>query len=153
MSEAEVLTGAEPVYGDPEAIRQAATYVPSPTIIVYSDDQSVRHAVISALGTKLSGEVSAHKIVEFATAPALRQYVDDKKKVDLFILDSEAVPEGGMGIAHQLRDEMADCPPIMVIIQRSPDKWLAKWSGADAVVAHPIDPFTLGKSVLSLLHK
>ena len=153
MSEAEVLTGAEPVYGDPEAIRQASTYVQSPTIIVYSDDKTVRHAVISALGTKLSGEVSAHKIVEFATAPALRQYVDDKKKVDLFILDSEAVPEGGMGIAHQLRDEMADCPPIMVIIQRSPDKWLAKWSGADAVVTHPIDPFTLGKSVLDLLKK
>ena len=153
MSEAEVLTGAGPVYGDPEAIRQASTYVQSPTIIVYSDDQTVRHAVISALGTKLSAEVSAHKIVEFATAPALRQYVDDKKKVDLFILDSEAVPEGGMGIAHQLRDEMADCPPIMVIIQRSPDKWLAKWSGADAVVAHHIDPFTLGKGVLALLKK
>ncbi len=153
MTEAEVLTGATPVYGDPEAIRQASTYVQSPTIIVYSDDQTVRHAVISALGRKLSAEVSAHKIVEFATAPALRQYVDDKKKVDLFILDSEAVPEGGMGIAHQLRDEMADCPPIMVIIQRSPDKWLAKWSGADAVVVHPIDPFTLGKGVLALLKK
>jgi hypothetical protein len=41
----------------------------------------------------------------------------------------------------------------MVIIQRVQDNWLARWSGADAVISHPIDPFTLGAHVAELLGK
>jgi DNA-binding response OmpR family regulator len=57
------------------------------------------------------------------------------------------VPEGGMGIARQLKDEIYQCPPTLVITGRTQDAWLAGWSGADAVVTHPIDPFTLARSV------
>ena len=56
------------------------------------------------------------------------------------------------GLAHALKDELVECPPIMVIIQRAQDSWLAKWSGAEAVISHPIDPFTLGSKVAELLH-
>ena len=138
---------AAPVYGDPALQGSTLPRV----IVVYSDDQTVRAAVSAALGKKLPGEDREHKVVEFATADALRQYLGDKKKADLFILDGEAVPEGGMGLAHGLKDELVDCPPIMVIIQRAQDSWLAKWSGADAVTSHPIDPFTLGSKVAELL--
>lgn len=138
---------AAPLYGDPalQGSRQA------PVIVVYSDDQSVRAAITAALGKKLPGESEEHKVVDFATADALRLYLKEKGKADLFILDGEAVPEGGMGLAHALKDELIDCPPIMVIIQRAQDSWLARWSGAEAVVSHPIDPFTLGAKVAELL--
>ena len=139
--------GVAPIYGD--AALQGPTL--APVIVVYSDDQSVRAAISAALGKKLPGEVREHMVVDFATADALRLYLGEKRKVDLFILDGEAVPEGGLGLAHALKDELIECPPIMVIIQRPQDSWLAKWSGADSVISHPIDPFTLGSKVAELL--
>ncbi|MTA24472.1 MAG: hypothetical protein F2528_00745 [Actinobacteria bacterium] len=122
-------------------------------IALYSDDSSVRSSVITALGRRVSAEISEHKIIEFATGPALRLYLDSKKPVDLFILDGEAVPEGGMGVARQLKDEVFNCPPVLVITGRIQDNWLASWSKADDVVIHPIDPFTLASKVAALLQK
>ena len=81
-------------------------------ITLYSDDSSVRNSVIAALGKQIDKDLPIHEIKEFATADALRLYVDSKKQVDLFILDAEAVPEGGMGVARQLKDEVFNCPPV-----------------------------------------
>ncbi|TSA48730.1 MAG: DNA-binding response regulator [Actinomycetales bacterium] len=120
-------------------------------IIVYSDDSSVRATIISALGERAASDLAPHVVHEFATAPALRSYVDSGSAVDLFILDGEATPEGGLGIARQLKDEVFNCPPIMVITGRVQDSWLAAWSLAEASVVHPIDPFTLAQSAAKLL--
>ena len=122
-----------------------------PVIAVYSDDSTVRHSIISALGQKVAGDLPEHTIMEFATGPALHLYVDEKRPVDLFILDGEAVPEGGMGIARQLKDEVYHCPPVLLITGRPSDGWLATWSLADGVTSHPIDPFTLAGKVADLL--
>ena len=120
-------------------------------ITLYSDDSSVRKTVIAALGKQLDENLPTHEIKEFATADALRLYVDSKKQVDLFILDAEAVPEGGMGVARQLKDEVFNCPPVLLITARPSDNWLATWSKAEATVLHPIDPFTIASKCASLL--
>lgn len=125
-------------------------------IIVYSDDSSVRSAIVSALGARVAKDLPEHEIHEFATGQALRAYVDSKNvagefRADLFILDGEAAQEGGLGMARQLKDEVFNCPPILVITGRKEDKWLAAWSLADASVVHPIDPFTLAKTAAQLL--
>lgn len=125
-------------------------------ILVYSDDATVRESVRKALGRRLSQDLPENEVIEFATADALRLYIDTKKvgkksRVDLFILDGEATPEGGMGLARQLKDEIFNCPPTLLIVARAQDAWLAGWSRADGVVTHPIDPFTLSKSVLALI--
>ena len=117
------------------------------TIAVYSDDSSTRMAIVEALGKRVARDLPEHEILEFATGTAVKDFAAGKKRVDLFILDGEAVPEGGMGIARQLKDEIYQCPPTLVITGRAQDAWLAGWSGADAVVTHPIDPFTLARSV------
>ena len=127
-----------------------------PIIIVYSDDASVRAAIVAALGKRVSDDLPVHQIEEFATGPALRAFVDRKSvtgllRADLFILDGEAVPEGGMGIARQLKDEVFNCPPVLLITGRREDAWLAAWSRAEASVMHPIDPFTLANTVADLL--
>ena len=62
----------------------------------------------------------------------------DRERFDLVILDG-GLPGGGMGIAKQLKDEIAGCPPILVLTGRADDAWLANWSRADAAVPHPID--------------
>lgn len=118
---------------------------------VYSDDVSVRQAIITSLGKRVSASHPDHQVLEFATGTALKEFARGKKRADLFILDGEAVPEGGMGIARQLKDEIYECPPTVVITGRVQDAWLAGWSGADAVVTHPIDPFTMAKSVAQVL--
>ena len=127
-----------------------------PIIIVYSDDASVRAAIIAALGKRVAADMPEHQIQEFATGPALRAFVDRKSvsgelRADLFILDGEAVPEGGMGVARQLKDEVFNCPPVLLITGRREDAWLAAWSRAEASVMHPIDPFTLANTVADLL--
>ena len=127
-----------------------------PIIIVYSDDASVRAAIVAALGKRVAADMPEHQIQEFATGPALRAFVDRKGvsgelRANLFILDGEAVPEGGMGIARQLKDEVFNCPPVLLITGRREDAWLAAWSRAEASVIHPIDPFTLANTVADLL--
>jgi DNA-binding response OmpR family regulator len=129
----------------------SATNAKKLTIAIYSDDSSVRAGIITALGTRISSDLPEHKIVEFATGPALRLYLDSKQSVDLFILDGEAVPEGGLGLARALKDEVFNCPPILAITGRVQDNWLASWSKAEEVVMHPIDPFTIASKVAELL--
>ena len=120
-------------------------------IVVYSHDLDTRANVIAALGRQVAADLPEHRITEIATGPALRHYVDSKKRVDLFILDGEANPEGGIGIARELKDEVFNCPPVLLIAGRPQDSWLATWSRADDVVLHPIDPFTFASKAADLL--
>ncbi len=126
------------------------------SIVLYSDDVTVREAVIGALGSRVAPDMAEHVIHQFATGAALRLFVDAKKPgneapIDLFILDGESVPEGGIGMARRLKDEVFNCPPVMVITGRKEDAWLAAWSRAEANVLHPVDPFTLSHTVAEQL--
>jgi DNA-binding response OmpR family regulator len=85
-----------------------------------------------------------------ATEPVVIQNMD-AGGIDLAILDGEAVPAGGMGIAKQLKDEIYHCPPLLVLTGRPQDAWLATWSRADGAVPHPIDPIQLAETVVALL--
>jgi DNA-binding response OmpR family regulator len=125
-------------------------------IVLYSDDATVRQSLRSALGTRLSTEFPENEIIEFATADALRLFAiqgnrENRRRISLFILDGEATPEGGLGLAKQLKDELFNCPPTIVVVARQQDAWLAGWSRADGIITHPIDPFTIGKTVLAVL--
>jgi len=120
-------------------------------IVIYSDDSSVRASIIASLGRRVASDLAEHTIHEFATGPALRAFVDSGAQVDLFILDGESAPEGGLGIARQLKDEVFNCPPVLVITGRVQDSWLAAWSLAEASVVHPIDPFTMAQTAAALL--
>ena len=124
-------------------------------VAIYSDDSSVRAAVKAALGSKLAADLPIETL-EFATADALRQYVDQldgkgQVRADLFILDGEAAPEGGIGVARQLKDEVFNCPPSIVLIARQSDSGLAAWSRAEASLQHPVDAFALAKTATELL--
>lgn len=124
-------------------------------VAIYSDDSSVRGAVKAALGSKLAEDLEIESI-EFATADAFRLYVDQtdtngKVRADLIIVDGEAVPEGGLGVARQLKDEVFNCPPVIVLIARQADAWLAAWSRAEASLQHPIDAFSLARTAEDLL--
>lgn len=119
-------------------------------ILVYSNNVQTRQQVIRALGKRLHPDLPELNYVEVATAPMVITRMDEGG-IDLAILDGEATPAGGMGIAKQLKDELSTCPPILVLTGRPDDAWLASWSRAEAAVPHPIDPIVLGRTVLGLL--
>ncbi|MEB3970993.1 response regulator transcription factor [Mycobacterium ulcerans] len=119
-------------------------------ILVYSDNVQTREQVVRALGKRLRPDLPALTYVEVATGPMVLRRMDEGG-IDLAILDGEATPTGGMGIAKQLKDELDNCPPLVVLTGRPDDAWLASWSRAEAAVPHPIDPIVLGRTVLGLL--
>jgi len=119
-------------------------------VLVYSDDRSVRDQVRFALGTRPDPDLPAIEIVEVATAPHVFRELDSGS-VDVAILDGEATPAGGMGVCRQLKDEIFHAPPVLVLIGRPQDGWLATWSRADAVVAHPLDPVALAGATAGLM--
>lgn len=119
-------------------------------VLVYSDDSSTRSAVLAALGPRPHPDLPALDYVECATEPAVIAAMD-AGGIDLAILDGEAVPAGGMGICRQLKDEIFECPPVLVLTGRADDGWLATWSRAEAAVSHPLDSITLAQTVTRLL--
>ena len=40
---------------------------------------------------------------------------------------------------------------IVILLERSHDAWLARWSGADAWFVKPVDPFELADRLLELV--
>ncbi|WP_041560972.1 Rv3143 family two-component system response regulator [Nocardia farcinica] len=119
-------------------------------VLVYSNDADTRRQVVLALGPRPHPDLAEFDYLEVATAPMVIERMD-AGGIDLAILDGEATPAGGLGIAKQLKDELAQCPPVLVLTGRPDDAWLAKWSRAEAAVPHPIDPLRLTESVVELL--
>lgn len=119
-------------------------------ILVYSSNPRTRDAVRSALGRRVHPDLPELSYLDVATAPMVVEQIADGD-FDLAILDGEAAPAGGLGLAKQLKDEVTDCPPILVLTGRADDAWLASWSRAEAAVPHPIDPIALGETVAALL--
>ncbi|MBA2698372.1 MAG: response regulator transcription factor [Nocardioidaceae bacterium] len=119
-------------------------------VLIYSDDSNTRSEVILALGNRPHPDLPAVDYVECATEPVVISTMD-AGDVDLAILDGEAAPAGGMGICRQLKDEIYQCPPVLVLTGRAEDGWLATWSRAEAAVPHPIDPLLLAETVIRLL--
>jgi len=119
-------------------------------VLVYSDNVDTRQQIMLALGRRPSRELPEVEYVEVATEPMVIRTADSGG-FDLLILDGEASPAGGMGVCRQLKDELFKAPPILVVVGRPQDAWLATWSRADAVVSHPIEPMSMAKAVTDLL--
>jgi CheY-like chemotaxis protein len=137
--------------GDAAGTAADGTAARTHVVVVYSDDEAVREQVRTAVGRRPSGDLGRVEWVECASGPQVLARVETGG-VDLVVLDGEAWPTGGMGLSKQMKDELRDCPPTLVLIARRDDAWLANWSLADAVVAHPIDAPALTAAVVEQLH-
>jgi len=126
-----------------------ADSVLSATVLVYSSHDATRARVMTALGRSPAPGL----VLSYAEASTGEQVVDrcDAGGIDLAILDGEAAPTGGMGLARQLKDELDDPPPVLLLVGRRDDAWLATWSRAERVIAHPIDAVQVAEVVTSLL--
>ncbi len=122
----------------------------SPTVLLFSDQASVREQIRRALGRRPAPELGPVTHIECETGEEVVARVD-AGGIDVAVLDGEAQPTGGMGLCRQLKYEIEDCPEICVLIGRRDDRWLATWSLADAVLSRPLDPVTAADTVAGLL--
>jgi CheY-like chemotaxis protein len=121
----------------------------SATVLVYSSHDATRAVIMTALGTRPAPGLE----LEFVEAGRGDEVVGrcDEGGIDLVILDGEAAPTGGMGLARQLKDELDDPPPVLLVVGRRDDAWLATWSRAESVISHPIDAVQVAQAVTELL--
>lgn len=125
---------------------------PTATVLVYSDDSTTREQVRLASGRRPAPNAPLVEFVECATPAAVIKELD-KGGIDVCVLDGEAVPLGGMGVCRQIKDEIFNCPPVLLLIGRPQDAWLATWSRADAAVTLPVDPVDFADALASLLRR
>jgi CheY-like chemotaxis protein len=137
-SEQETWTGEDG--GTPSAVR----------ILLYSDHPETREQVRAAVGTRPAADLPRVEWVEAATGPAALGLAE-RGGFGLLVLDGEAGKTGGMGLCRQLKDEVFDLPPVLLLVARQQDAWLASWAEPDEVVAQPIDPFTFADVVAGLV--
>jgi DNA-binding response OmpR family regulator len=126
------------------------TTEPTMRVLVYSDDVDTREKVKTAVGRRPAAGLPVVEWLECATEKAVISAFD-AGAIGVAILDGEATPAGGMGIARQVKDEIYMCPPVLLLTGRVQDNWLAAWS--HAVVPHPLDPIVLAKAVADLMNQ
>lgn len=122
------------------------------SVLLYSDDIATRDAVRVAVGRRPARDVEVITWLECATAAAVIEAVETGE-FDVLVLDGEAAQTGGLGLCRQLKNEIFNCPPVLVLTGRPQDGWLAAWSQADLAVPHPLDPFALAGAVAELGRK
>ncbi|HUK68994.1 MAG TPA: hypothetical protein VLW50_09645 [Streptosporangiaceae bacterium] len=121
-------------------------------VLIYSHDGSTRAAIRVAIGRRPAPDVPPAELIDCATEPGLFSRLE-AGGVDVMVLDGEAQPAGGMGVCRQAKDEIYNCPPVLLVIGRADDGWLATWSGADSVVSHPVDPPALAAALAGLMRR
>lgn len=120
-----------------------------PTIIVASDAPSVR-AEVAAVAAGPGVEV-----IEATSGPEALAMVAEEAP-DLLVVDLQMGSMGGMAVCLELRLEASygQLPhiPVLMLLDRRPDVFLARRSGAEGWVVKPLDPIRLRRAVATLLH-
>lgn len=119
-------------------------------VLVYSHREQIRQELVLAIGRRPAADVGRVDFLECGTVAEVLMAVADGTP-DVIVLDGEAQPVGGMGISRQLHLEFDNVPPVILLVRRRDDQWLATWSRADAVLLHPVDPVSAAEAVASAL--
>ena len=104
--------------------------------------------------TALLGEDFSY--FEVRTPQAALKVLEDDPSYDLILADCDTHPTGGFFLAREVRLRVADgadLPPVVLLLSRAQDEYLARWSEADAWVLKPVDPFDLAEVVDALVER
>lgn len=119
-----------------------------PKVLVASDAAWVRNQVRAALASP------DFEVIEATRGQDVRHLVDEEEP-DLVVVDLQIGNMGGMAVSLDLRLEEYDDRlyhlPILLLLDRAADKFLARRSQADAFLVKPVDSGTLRRVVKNLL--
>ena len=120
-----------------------------PDVVVASDEPWVRAEVASVLSAL--PDVRIHEITSGA-AVAKAVY---ELEPELVIVDLQIGNMGGMAVCMELRLEESgdrlDHVPVLMLLDRRPDVFLARRSGAEGWLVKPLDPIRIRKAIAALL--
>ncbi|MCF2706489.1 response regulator transcription factor [Arcanobacterium haemolyticum] len=119
-------------------------------VLVFSDDATTRHEVVTAVGRRAAKGQPEITWKEVAT-PDIVMAEARENDYALLILDAEAPKFGGMGLGKMIHDEIDPNIPFIALIGRQQDEWLSRWSGAAATVSYPVNPRELSEAVAQVL--
>jgi DNA-binding response OmpR family regulator len=75
-----------------------------------------------------------------------------RERPDAIVADEIASRAGAFSLARDLRGAIEPYRgPIVIVLERKHDAWLARWSGADAWLVRPVDPFELADRLVELI--
>ena len=93
-------------------------------------------------------------IIEASTGPEALAHAKSGS-IDLAILDLQIGSMGAMAVCLDLRHEesygAAAHVPVLMLLDRRPDVFLARRSGAEGFVVKPLDPLRVRRAVRALL--
>lgn len=119
-----------------------------PTILVASDLPALRRQITGVLGgpeTSFLEVSSGHDVL-----PCVRE-----QHPDMVVADLQIGSMGGVAVCMELRLEASygAIPevPVLLLLDRRPDVFLARRCGADGFLLKPLDPIRLRRAVTSLL--
>jgi CheY-like chemotaxis protein len=123
-------------------------------LLLVSDNPRVSVQVEAALA---GGESVA--VVHVATPQRALHLVEEGERFDIVVADGDLTPAGGFVVARELkalgkldrRRGGRDVPPVVLLLARPQDAWLADWSEADAWITKPVDPFDLAGVVEAIV--
>jgi CheY-like chemotaxis protein len=120
-------------------------------ILLVADDPGFRDRLRLALERlELSGEeVSFLEAVNGNDALVIAE----ARHPDLVVADVAVSPYGGFGLTRDLKARPDTACPVILVLERFQDEWLGRWSGADALVNRPVDPFALAQVAGRLLQE
>jgi DNA-binding response OmpR family regulator len=126
--------------------------VSNPVLLVYSHRPEVRERIINAIGRRPAPDVGR---VDYLECSAVFEVMmaTQAQQADVLILDGESQPTGGIGVSRQIHQEAAVVPPVVIVVRRADDRWLATWAGADEILVHPLDPVTAADCIAGLLRR
>ena len=79
--------------------------------------------------------------------------VAEARRPDLVVVEVGVTPYGAFGITRDIKASPEVSCPVIVVLERPQDEWLARWSGADALVNRPVDPFALAQVARRLVQE
>ncbi|HXQ19935.1 MAG TPA: response regulator [Acidimicrobiales bacterium] len=119
-----------------------------PAIVVASDAPSVRRAIVAVL------ETPDTDIWEVASGPETLAAVAEEPP-DLVIVDLQMGSMGGMAVCLELHleESYGNLPhiPVLMLLDRRPDVFLARRSGAEGWLVKPLDPLRLRRATTALV--
>lgn len=107
-----------------------------PSILLVADDASVTNQVTSALADPATSLVISDE-------PGSVAELISRQRFDLVLVDMQIKSMGGMAVTRLVKETIslgeADTTPVVMLLDRSADTFLAKRAGSDA---HLVKPFT-----------
>ena len=119
-----------------------------PDVLVASDSAALREEITSVLGAR-------HYTVREASSGPMVLAAAAERLPDLVVCDMQMGQMGGMAVTLELRHEESGGRlghvPVLLLVDRRPDVFLARRSDAEGFLVKPLDPLRVRRAVTALL--